>query len=106
MFYLFTLAMTKIHKNSPVYGVTMGLWLIASGTSPVTPRAQKPLQVLTKALQCSVEKLLLRGIFPCSAEHFSRIKQPEQRNTSEGEKKERKRKTLITGNGPDSRVPR
>lgn len=68
----------------------MGLWLIASGTSPVTPRAQKPLQVLTKALRCSAEKLLLRGIFPCSAEHFSRIKQPEQRNTSEGEKKKKK----------------
>lgn len=41
MFYLFTLTMTKIQKNSPIYGVTTGLWLIASGTSPVTPGAQK-----------------------------------------------------------------
>lgn len=27
----------KVQKNSPIYGVTMGLWLIASGMSPVTP---------------------------------------------------------------------
>lgn len=51
----------EVQKNSPIYGVTMGLWLIASGMSPVTPGGGvgRPLRVFSKALWCSVKRLLL-----------------------------------------------
>lgn len=31
------LTIPEVQKNSPIYRVTMGLWLIASEMSPVTP---------------------------------------------------------------------
>lgn len=90
----------KIQKNNSIYGVTTGLWLIASGTSPVTPGGTtKPLHVLSEALWCSVRRLLLER-------HISLAQQSTLAKLNSPNKETHPRKTLTAGNDPDSGKPK